>query len=68
MYTTTRDKLRHVRKAWPGALEDPCLLSGQPLLLQILKTPSVGGDYNGITGYMKAGAASASFCYRQRCG
>jgi hypothetical protein len=23
------DQLRHARKAWPGTLEDPCLLSGK---------------------------------------
>ncbi len=27
MYTTIRHELRHARKAWPGTLEDPCLLS-----------------------------------------
>jgi hypothetical protein len=29
MYTTTRHEVRHARKAWPGTLVDPCLLSGQ---------------------------------------
>ncbi len=28
MYTTIRHKLCHARKAWPGTLADPCLLSG----------------------------------------
>jgi hypothetical protein len=28
MYTTIRHELRHARKAWPGTLVDPCLLSG----------------------------------------
>jgi hypothetical protein len=27
MYTTIRHELRHARKAWPGILVDPCLLS-----------------------------------------
>ncbi len=27
MYTTIRHELRQVRKAWPGTLVDPCLLS-----------------------------------------
>jgi hypothetical protein len=48
MYTTTRQEQRHARKAWLGTLEDPCLLSGQPPLLQIFNTPSAGGDSNGI--------------------
>ncbi len=29
MYTTIRRALRHARKAWPGTLVDPCLLSAQ---------------------------------------
>ncbi len=28
MYTTIRNELHHVRKAWPGTLVDPCLLFG----------------------------------------
>jgi hypothetical protein len=28
MYTTIRHELLHARKAWPGILVDPCLLSG----------------------------------------
>jgi hypothetical protein len=28
MYTKHRHELRHTRKAWPGTLVDPCLLSG----------------------------------------
>ncbi len=27
-WTTIRNELHHARKAWPGTLEDPCLLSG----------------------------------------
>ncbi len=29
MYTTNRHELRHARKAWPGTLVDPCLISGR---------------------------------------
>jgi hypothetical protein len=28
MYTTSCHELRHARKAWPGIIVDPCLLSG----------------------------------------
>ncbi len=28
MNATIRQELRHARKAWPGTLVDPCLLSG----------------------------------------
>jgi hypothetical protein len=29
MYTKYRHELRHARKAWPGSIVDPCLLSGR---------------------------------------
>jgi hypothetical protein len=38
MYTNHRHELRHARKAWPGTLVDPCLLSGLP--------PPCEGDMN----------------------
>jgi hypothetical protein len=31
MYTTIRHELRHAKKAWPGTLVDPYLLSGRTL-------------------------------------
>ncbi len=42
MYTNIRQGLRHVRKAWPGTLVDPCLLSGYKSPLSQITVLSTG--------------------------
>ncbi len=35
MYTTIRHEIRHARKAWPGTLVDPCLVSLKTVTVSI---------------------------------